>query len=102
MSDFVPSAPAHPIETFISVVRRNIGKLRTERERESLKHPNLTTNEIRAMKSLTGDPRLTIKPADKGGAIDLHDTSQNIAEALRQLADTEEYHILPSNPKLQF
>lgn len=45
---------------------------------------------------------MTIKPADKGGAIVIMDTTQYCAEGHRQLADTQVYKILSGNPRIAF
>lgn len=53
--------------------------------------PNLSKNEIMALKNLSNLKDIIIKPADKGGATVLMDKSNYIAEALRQLNDPKYY-----------
>lgn len=97
-SDFVPTCPQLPNETFFSNVRNDLDDLRRSSNNQSLKHPNLTSEEIRDLTELINNPQLTIKSSDKGGAIVVMDTSQYLLEAHRQLADTNVYWILPDNP----
>ena len=50
------------------------------------------------MRSLSKDSEIIIKPADKGGAIVIQNTKDYIAEANRQLNDTNTYLKLDSDP----
>ena len=54
--------------------------------------------ERKAMKSLSGNPNIVIKPADKGGKIVIQDTLDYIKEGERQLNDTTFYKRLFMNP----
>lgn len=56
--------------------------------------PNLTTEEIKALKSLQKNKNIIIKPADKGSAIVILDKDQYITEANRQLLDGQYYKTL--------
>lgn len=56
--------------------------------------PNLTATQSRALRQLANDSNITIKPADKGGATVIMDTSLYTQEALRQLHDTKYYRPL--------
>lgn len=53
--------------------------------------PNLSTEEINALKSLRKNQTIVIKPADKGSAVVIMDKNQYIREANRQLLDTHYY-----------
>lgn len=53
--------------------------------------PNLTNEEIKALKSLYNNKHIIIKPADKGSAIVIQDRFQYLWECHRQLADKEYY-----------
>lgn len=82
-----PPPPAHRnIEAFIFLNERDLQK-------QKLMEPqvkNLTQREKLALKTLKGDPHITIK-ADKGGAVVILNTSDYISEAHRQLADRKFY-----------
>lgn len=52
---------------------------------------NLWREEKSALTSLKRDPFITIKEADKGGAVVVMDTKDYVAEAHRQLADRKFY-----------
>lgn len=80
MSEFVPPVNSPPIETYVSLVKKDIDTLRTRCLDMPLKHPNLNSQETVALRELVDDPRLTIKPADKGGPIVIMDTSMLITE----------------------
>ena len=58
---------------------------------------NLTKKERQAVKSLSQNPNIIIKPADKGGAIVIQDKQKYIEECLRQLNNTEHYKKLYYN-----
>ena len=58
---------------------------------------NLTEKERQAVKSLSQNPNIIIKPADKGGAIVIQDKQKYIEECLRQLNNTEHYKKLYYN-----
>ncbi|XP_062914076.1 uncharacterized protein LOC134351618 [Mobula hypostoma] len=61
-------------------------------------HSNLTPSERSALHSFRTNPNLTIKPADKGGAVVVCRTDLYLAEAQRQLADTSSYLPLDHDP----
>ncbi len=50
-----------------------------------------TPRQLWSLSSLRSDPRIIIKPADKGGAVTVMDTHDYEAEALRQLNDQSNY-----------
>lgn len=52
-SDFMPPSAPHPVETYITLVRGELSKLRADSEDSLLLHPNLTADEISALNELT-------------------------------------------------
>ena len=54
-------------------------------------YSNLTQEEKEAIRELANNDRITIKPADKGGAIVIQDTDKYISEAVRQLDNRNHY-----------
>ena len=52
---------------------------------------NLTQGELLALKDLSQDTSIIIKPADKGGAIVIQSTTDYIKEAMRQLGNRQHY-----------
>lgn len=58
---------------------------------------NLTGAECRALKELTRNPNIIIKPADKGSKIVTLDRQQYLLEANRQLLNTKYYKPIPDS-----
>uniref|UniRef100_A0A1A8C3F2 Reverse transcriptase domain-containing protein n=1 Tax=Nothobranchius kadleci TaxID=1051664 RepID=A0A1A8C3F2_NOTKA len=56
--------------------------------------PNLSIDETKALKELTGNKNIIIKPADKGSSIVIMDRAQYLWEGKRQLLDTTYYNKL--------
>ena len=54
---------------------------------------NLTKGEENALTNLSKDIHITIKPADKGGAIVIQNTRDYVKEGLRQLKDVNTYGV---------
>ena len=63
---------------------------------------NLTKKEREAIKSLSQNHDIIIKPADKGGAIVIQDKQKYIEECLRQLNNKEHYKRLYYNPTTEY
>ena len=63
---------------------------------------NLTKKERQAIKSLSQNPNIIIKTADKGGAIVIQDKHKYIEECLRQLNNKEHYKKLHYNPTTEY
>ena len=55
---------------------------------------NISSSEYKALRNLSNNHELVIKPADKGGAVVVWRKDLYIAEALRQLSDTTFYEHL--------
>ena len=62
---------------------------------------NLPETELHALKQLSENPKIIIKPADKGGAVVIMNTKDYINEGLRQLNDTKFYKPITKNPILK-
>lgn len=81
--------PAHRnLEAFIFLNDREL-------QRQRLMEPhakNVSVEEKEALASLSRDSHITIKQADKGGAVVILDTQDYIAEGRRQLSDPRFYH----------
>ena len=75
------------LETFINLNEITLGKTSDQK----IKKQNITKAEREAIKNLSKDNSITIKPADKGGAVVILNTSEYVAEAERQLRDTNTY-----------
>ncbi|CAJ0937340.1 unnamed protein product [Ranitomeya imitator] len=70
-SSYMPPRSNPPVETFISLVERDIHTLTREMDRGKFQfHTNLTQSERLLLEQLSSDKSLIIKPADKGGATD--------------------------------
>uniref|UniRef100_A0A673FTB7 Uncharacterized protein n=1 Tax=Sinocyclocheilus rhinocerous TaxID=307959 RepID=A0A673FTB7_9TELE len=67
-----------------------------------VKKLNLNPEERTALKSLQSDSTITIKQADKGGAIVIMDTEKYQAECTRQLLGDVFYTCLPSDPTVTY
>ncbi|XP_075684577.1 uncharacterized protein LOC142652784 [Rhinoderma darwinii] len=93
------SEPA--IDAFINIVKQRIRILRESENGRFVGPPNLTRDEMVAIDGLSRDVSLTIKPADKGGALVVMDTSPYLAELTRQLADPNVYELLALDPKFR-
>ncbi len=59
---------------------------------------NLSKAEETALKDLSKDTHITIKPADKGGAIVIQNTKDYVKEGMRQLGDKNTYERLNEDP----
>lgn len=67
-SNFSPTVTSNAVDTYMNLVKNYIMVLRNE-VIDSTKHPNVTKDEIKALKDLSQNDAITIKPADKGGGI---------------------------------
>uniref|UniRef100_A0A667ZUT9 Uncharacterized protein n=1 Tax=Myripristis murdjan TaxID=586833 RepID=A0A667ZUT9_9TELE len=64
----------------------------------SVKNQNISILERKALSELQNNPKILIKPADKGGAVVVQNTKDYLTEAYRQLGDSSFYRQLPHNP----
>ncbi|CAJ0915856.1 unnamed protein product [Ranitomeya imitator] len=98
-SSYMPPRSNPPVETFVSLVERDIHTLTREMDRGKFQfHTNLTHAERLSLEQLASDKSLIIKPADKGGATVVMDRSDYLEEVFRQLGDTTVYKVIPHNP----
>ncbi|CAJ0932264.1 unnamed protein product [Ranitomeya imitator] len=98
-SSYMPPRSNPPVETFVSLVERDIHNLTREMDRGKFHfHTNLSYQERIALEHLSSDKSLIFKPADKGGATVVMDRADYLEEVFRQLGDTTVYRIIPHNP----
>ncbi|CAN7951906.1 unnamed protein product [Ixodes pacificus] len=84
------------LDMYIEAVQRDV--LKAYRERNPRSRHNLTLAEKNGLRSLSARKEITIKPADKGGAIVVLNTTDYIAEGNRQLGNTRFYSALDGDP----
>lgn len=82
------------LDMYIEAVQRDVLKAYIESNPRS-RH-NLTLAEKNGLRSLSARKEITIKPANKGGAIVVLNTTDYIVEGNRQLGDTPRISTLPS------
>ncbi|XP_066465500.1 uncharacterized protein [Eleutherodactylus coqui] len=102
-STYQPPTSNPQIEVFAKLVLKDIEKLRSKTlgNKRRLKN-NLNMRERKALNSLAQDDAIVVKPADKGGAIVVMDTSMYTTEVFRQLNDENVYEKLRSDPTIRF
>ena len=81
-----PPGSSH-LETFATINEIELNRSRPFNPAKQ----NLTRSERESIRSLMLDKSITIKPADKGGAVVVMNTSDYVIEAERQLSDTKYY-----------
>lgn len=94
-STFSPQITHSTLETYIRLVQADIKKLNWQ---TTPRYMNLKAHDVKFLQTLGKDTTLTIKPADKGGALVIMNTSQYVFEINRQLSDTSCYQHLDSDP----
>lgn len=72
-SDFSPTVSSNAIDTFYNLVKKDIETLKNE-VMNNIKHPNISREEMEALRELAHNTNVTIKPGDKGGGIVIMDT----------------------------
>lgn len=87
------------LDIFIKAVTRDI--IEAYNKRRSFRK-NLSNLELKAMADLCERIDITIKPADKGGAVVVMDTIKYIAEADNQLNNSSFYKRLDADPTAQY
>jgi hypothetical protein len=76
--------------------------LKTEyEEHKERAKPNISKDKLQAIHNLKTDNDLIVKPADKGGAIVIWPKDPYLAEAYRQLNDSNHYRKLTHDPTLE-
>ncbi|KAJ1127875.1 hypothetical protein NDU88_006268 [Pleurodeles waltl] len=97
-STFLPSSLTMPNEvlTFEKAVLTDLDKLRPKQA-----YVNITNKEKQALLSLSSDPDITIKQADKGGAIVIMNSTDYRHECLRLLSDSSYYAKIMHDPTVR-
>ena len=87
------------LQEYISNIYHDL-KTEYEKHKEHAK-PNISKDELQAVHNLKTDNDLIVKPADKGGAIVIWPRDAYLAEAYRQLNDSNHYQKLTYDPTLE-
>ena len=87
-----PKGTSQAMDTFLTTNTTQFITMNTKK-----KYQNLTKQERGAIRELANNNEITIKPANKGGAIVIQDTEKYIAEAHRQLNNRDHYKCTGSN-----
>lgn len=95
-----PVLNSRPIDTFIAAVKRGISLL-CEQGNYTPSRCNMSKKELVAIEQLSQNDTLILKPADKGGALVVMDTSFYVEEIHRQLNDKEVYEVITADPKFR-
>lgn len=98
-STFMPPVPNPSVQTFCRLVDQEVSD---QFSRTTHFYPNLSTRERDALRALSEDDSIVIKPADKGGAVVIQDKAAYRNEILHQLGDQEFYSPLMSDPTNRF
>ncbi|XP_053555834.1 olfactory receptor 10C1-like [Bombina bombina] len=94
-SSFMPSLASVPsVNLFLKLVEKDIEKL----PENMIINDNLTRSERKALRDLMLAPNIVIKPADKGGNLNIMDESMYVREVKRQLSVGDQYQKLGGNP----
>ena len=89
---WIPPEPSDPdIISYITDVHKQIQTHFSNYNEDTQKPRNMTTNEFQTLQQLSNLQDITIKPADKGGAIVILDTTEYIDKVLDLLTDTNHY-----------
>ncbi|CAJ0963911.1 unnamed protein product [Ranitomeya imitator] len=101
-STFQPPRTYHPVETFISIVQKDVTSILDSIEKGHMKiRNNLSQEEYKSLLEIKNNKDLIIKPADKGGAIVVLDRSYYMEEIRMQLRDNTTYTPIPYNPTFE-
>lgn len=92
---FVPNVSDSAITVFEKMVLKDISTL--EQSRYGVKY-NMSKLDLSELKDLASDNSVVLKPANKGSAIVVLDTSDYMREAYRQLNDTSSYYRIAQIP----
>uniref|UniRef100_A0A8C5LUX9 Reverse transcriptase domain-containing protein n=1 Tax=Leptobrachium leishanense TaxID=445787 RepID=A0A8C5LUX9_9ANUR len=93
----MPHNIEHAVETYIDIVEREMSKVYS-RPHFTRASPNMSAMDFSILKRLRCDPSITIKPADKGGALVIMNSKDYMKEIQRQLSDSETYRRLDRDP----
>lgn len=101
-STFDPPISNSMLDVFQQLVTDNVTKNWDKHSKHHTGKSNISHKQKQAMTQLKEDNTVTIKKADKGGAIVVMDTTSYIGEAQNQLTDETVYQKLTSDPTMQF
>ena len=88
-------ATSDPLKTYMSVVKKEVTQLL---KRGNTQRSNLTNEEREALKDLSSNEKITVKPADKGGKVVVMDTDAYTAACENDLSNTDFYSQLYEDP----
>ena len=93
-----PAGRNKDLDTFLNLTSDDISQI----PKTGFIRKNLNRNQFTALNELKNDQTITLKPADKGGAIVIMDTIDYMREADRQLSNTTFYKEVKKdlNPKI--
>lgn len=95
-NDWTPSSSRDKcLDLYITAVQKDILQ---EYHKQKGRRENLTKPEKACLKNLASRTDIIIKPADKGGAIVVMNTTDYIEEAYRQLSESKFYERLQGDP----
>ncbi|CAJ0946012.1 unnamed protein product [Ranitomeya imitator] len=98
-SNYNPPRTYHPVETYISLVKRDVEADLKSIQKGSIRiHRNLSVIEKDALRNLKENKRIVIKPADKGGSIVVMDKSHYTSIIQSQLNDRTTYQSIDRDP----
>ena len=101
-STFLPSRNRNAsLDTYCRLVERDVQNA-LKKKNEYKVHNNLSKAERESLKLLGKDTSIIIRPADKGGAVVIQNTSDYNSEIQRQLSDIIFYRKLDCDPTNQF
>ena len=89
-SGWTPNNVHHTVKTYMQAVQNDINE-ETQKEDRQTDRPNITPGEKQALAALKERDDIIISKADKGGAVVIQDVTAYLAEAERQLDNTEFY-----------
>ena len=94
-------APPGPVYLEAMIACNDL-QFNTRPEFKPQRRKNLTLNERLALKELTENKTIIIKPADKGSAVVVMNRQDYLKEGFKQLSDTKYYMRLDHEPTLDF
>ncbi|CAH2300453.1 Hypothetical predicted protein, partial [Pelobates cultripes] len=89
------------LDSYIESFRLRTVSLTTKQNQKKMFH-NLSVQEQMAINDLKNNHAITIKPADKGGAVVIMNTQDYIKEGDRQLSDDKYYRKLNEDPTKEY
>uniref|UniRef100_A0A8C5LW51 Reverse transcriptase domain-containing protein n=1 Tax=Leptobrachium leishanense TaxID=445787 RepID=A0A8C5LW51_9ANUR len=100
--DFTPAAGRNDrLDNYIEKFRMRVTSLVTTQQQKKIP-PNLSPAERMALKNLSSNNNIIIKPADKGGSVVVMNIQDYMAEGDRQLSDVKYYRKLTEDPTKEY